>query len=65
MLATTCQALHCLPYGGGLLDQPPQMVTGIRLVLDAINTKTRMLEKRAAKKSKKGSRWNRGRRRRR
>lgn len=34
---TLCKRLHVLPYPGGLLDQPPWVVEGFMICIDAEN----------------------------
>ena len=34
-ITNLCQVFNCLPYKGGLLDQPPQMVAAMQAVIEA------------------------------
>lgn len=49
-LTYLCQALHCLPKAGGLLDQPAEIVVGMKLVLEADNERLERERKRTSKK---------------
>ena len=37
-ITNMCQLFHCLPYPGGLLSQPPQMVAAMQAVIEAQHT---------------------------
>lgn len=41
-MTNMCQSLHCLPNAGGLFDQDPYMIEGMKLVMMAQNEKDEM-----------------------
>ena len=34
-ITNLCQIFHCLPYPGGLMDQPPRIVSAMQAVVEA------------------------------
>ena len=46
IITNLCQTLHCLPGPGGLFNQHPYLVEGMKLVLMAQNEKAEMETKR-------------------
>ena len=41
-ITNLCQTLHCLPGPGGLFDQHPYLIEGMKLILMAQNEKAEM-----------------------
>jgi len=48
-LTSLCRILNCLPGPGGLLQQDPYLVDGMAFVIEAMNEKEEMEQKRGSR----------------